>query len=148
MPLFLKIDDRLGALQPLRQALVVAQQPRVVGGQRIWRCGFGTARDRAQGLKGAGVALSPPVRERRRVKPLASHHRADAARRAARDVNLGQNAQLVPGLEGAPTREAQKFGRCRCWPRDDRRPTAFLSRRASCGKRLFMSQNGHNHRML
>ena len=75
-------------------------------------------------------------------------HRADAARRAARGVNFGQNAQLVPRLEGAPTGAGQKFGRSRCWPRDDRRPTAFLNRGASSGKSLFMIQDEHNHRML
>src|SRR5208283_3550973 len=60
-PLFLDVDDRLGAPQLQCETFVVAQQLGVLGRQGIGRRPLGFALDGLQGLIGAGVTLTAPV---------------------------------------------------------------------------------------
>src|SRR5664279_1623604 len=110
-PLFLDFDNRLGALQPLLQTAIVAQGLRQFRRQWIGFSDFGAALGRAQRFEGAGVALTPPVRQGRRVKPLAAHDRAEPSRDARRPLNFPEDAQLVLPRERAATGTVQKFRR-------------------------------------
>src|ERR1035437_5644732 len=92
---FLDFDDRFGALQPLFQAKIVSSRKCKFRRQRIWFGGFGAALGGAQRFERAGGALTPPVRQRRRVKSLAAHDRADRSRDARGAVGLSKDTQLV-----------------------------------------------------
>jgi len=107
----LDVDDRLGARQAQRQALVGAQQPGVFGPQGIGGRDLGAALDRLQRLVGAGVALAPPIGQERGIEPLAAQDRADAAGR--RRIDLGQYPQLVGRRERPTARSVVAFGRGR-----------------------------------
>jgi hypothetical protein len=107
----LDLDDRLGALQAQRQAIVLALQLGVFGRQGMKHGGLGTAPGRLQGFVGPGVALSAPVGQQRGVEPLPPQDRADAAR--SRLVDLAQYPQLVGGREGATAWPVPEFGRGR-----------------------------------
>src|SRR5208282_5216921 len=74
------------------ETFVVAQQLAVLGRQGIGRRPLGSALDRLQGLIGAGVTLTAPVGQRRRIEPLPSKDGAGAARPSA--VDLARNRTL------------------------------------------------------
>jgi hypothetical protein len=82
----LDIDYSLGAPQLHCEAFVVAQQLGVFGRQGIGRDGLGPALDCLQSLIGASVALTSPVGQSRRIKPLAPKDGACAARPYAVDL--------------------------------------------------------------
>jgi hypothetical protein len=107
----LDFDNRLGALQPLLQTAIVAQGLRQFRRQWIGFSDFGAALGRAQRFEGAGGALSSPVRQGRRVKPLAAHDCADPSRDACREFNFPKDTQLVLRRERAATRTVQKLRR-------------------------------------
>ena len=100
---FLEFYDRFGALQPLLQPEVLPPRTRKFRRQRVWFGGFGAALGGAQRFEGACGTLTPPVRQRRRVKPLAAHDRADRSGDARRAVDLRKDAQLVLRRECAAT---------------------------------------------
>jgi hypothetical protein len=108
----LDVDHRLRAAQLECEAFVVAQQLGVLGRQRIGRSPLGAALDGLQGLIGAGVTLTAPIGQRRRIQPLPPK---DGARATwASVVDLAQDSNLVGRRERSPPAgPVHKFGR-RC----------------------------------
>ena len=105
----MEINDRLGALQPFCQKLVVALQLRMFRCQRIGRGDLGAAFGRAQRFKGASVALATPIRQSRGIEPLTAHDRPDPSRNACRTIRFAKDAQFVLGRKRAATRTLDEF---------------------------------------
>src|SRR5271166_209452 len=141
-PLFLDFDNRLGALQAQRHALVVALQLRMFGRQRVGLGDLGAALDRLQRLAGAGVALPTPIRQQRGIEPLAPQDRANAAR--PRLIDLAEYPKLVGARERPTAWPVGEFRRGRRWRSNKARPTASLCCGA-IGKSLFEGDERHDH---
>ena len=138
---FLDFDDRLGALQAQRHALVVALQLGMFGRQRVGLGDLGAALDRLQRLAGAGVALPTPIRQQRGIEPLAPQDRANAAR--PRLIDLAKYPKLVGGRERPTAWPVGEFRRGRRWRRNKLglRPPSVAEPSAS----RFEGDERHDH---
>jgi hypothetical protein len=139
----LKIDDRLGALQPEPEPGVVLLRFRQRGAQWVGLTRLRSAPGRCQAVEDAGLALAAPVGQGRGVETLAAQQGTDLAA-AGSPVGLGQETQLVLGGKGPPPWPLGqlRIGRRRC--RHDRRsPASFRAGAIGCGRLYTLV--GHDH---
>ncbi len=92
--------------RPACRALGATAQPRVL---RLARIAPGPPARALQGLQRAALALAAPLRQKRRVQPLATQQRTDLTRARAR-VGLAQDPQLVLRAEPPPARALDQLG--------------------------------------
>jgi hypothetical protein len=95
---FLKLDDRLGLLDPMSQSLVLTAEQFILLSQRIARLSFWSALNRGKGRKGARTTLPSPHDEMRRIESLSTKKSADLARLTTK-ISFFKDRELVGSTE-------------------------------------------------
>jgi hypothetical protein len=141
----LDLDDGLGLFE---LTLKLSLLPIGLGqrrGQRVGRRGLRPALERFQRLEGAGVALSAPVGQRRRVQTFPAQNGCNPAG-VCRSIRLAQNPQLLRSREGPAFRAGRQFwGGCSGRSNNPRRLAGVRGGASFNGRQGCLV--GHDHAM-